>query len=232
MRCLYRRAVDEGYLTKAGNPAAKVAKPRRQPSTRRALPDARLAEINYVAATTGNDPALDTLLLRFHTETACRRGGALNVRPVDLDERQSLVKLREKGGTERWQPVSPTLMRHLLAHWDERGDGNRRSGEPLFRYRNGGPITYRRYDGLWVRLGGHLPWVATQGISAHWLRHTIITWVERTFSYAVARAFAGHSESGGDVGSTATYIKADLAEIAAAVAALTGEPHPLAPQDP
>jgi integrase/recombinase XerC len=39
--------------------------------------------------------------------------------------------------------------------------------------------------------------------------------VERTFSYAVARAFAGHSESGGDGG--ATYIKADLDEIAAAV---------------
>ena len=42
------------------------------PSTRRAVPDARLAEINHVAATTGNDPALDPLLLRLHTETACR----------------------------------------------------------------------------------------------------------------------------------------------------------------
>jgi hypothetical protein len=39
-----------------------------QPGARRALPDARLAEINHVAATTGNDPTLDTLLLRFHTE--------------------------------------------------------------------------------------------------------------------------------------------------------------------
>jgi integrase/recombinase XerC len=34
-----------------------------------------------------------------------------------------------------------------------------------------------------------------------------------------------------EVGSTATYIKADLSEVAAAVAALTGEPHPLAPTD-
>ncbi len=53
MRCLYRRAVDSGYLTAAENPAARVAKPRRPASTRRALPDARLAEINQVAATTG-----------------------------------------------------------------------------------------------------------------------------------------------------------------------------------
>ena len=221
--------MDEGYLTMDENPEAKVKKPRRQPSTRRALPDTRLAEINQVAASTGNDPALDALLLRFHTETACRRGGALNVRPVDLDPHQCLVKLREKGGTERWQPVSPTLMRHLLAHWDERGDGNRRSSGPLFRYRSGEPITYRRYDGLWVRLGKHLPWVATQGISAHWLRQTILTWVERTFSYGVAREYAGHSEPKGDVGSTITYVKADITEVAAALVALTGEPHPLAP---
>jgi hypothetical protein len=33
MRCLYRRAVDNGYLTEADNPAAKVAKPRRQEAT-------------------------------------------------------------------------------------------------------------------------------------------------------------------------------------------------------
>ena len=55
----------------------EAAKPRRLPSTRRAVPDSRLAEINQIAATTGKDPALDALLPRLHTETACRRGGAL-----------------------------------------------------------------------------------------------------------------------------------------------------------
>jgi len=69
LRCLYRRAVDDGLITEAGNPARKVAKPRRLPTTRRALPDARLAEVNEVAAATGDDPELDTLLLRLHTET-------------------------------------------------------------------------------------------------------------------------------------------------------------------
>jgi hypothetical protein len=42
MRCLYRRAVADGFLSDAENPAAKVTKPRRQPNTRRAMPDARL----------------------------------------------------------------------------------------------------------------------------------------------------------------------------------------------
>jgi integrase/recombinase XerC len=85
LRCLYQRAVEDGLIAEADNPARKVAKPRRLPSTRRAVPDTRLAEINQAAATTGDDPELDTLLLRLHTETACRRGGALALRLADLD---------------------------------------------------------------------------------------------------------------------------------------------------
>jgi hypothetical protein len=82
--------VDDGLIAEADNPARKVAKPRRLPITRRALPDTRLAEINETAATTSDVPELDTLILR--------------------------------------------------------------------------PITHRRYDHLWGRIGRHLPWVATQGI--------------------------------------------------------------------
>jgi hypothetical protein len=56
-----------------------------------------------------------------------------------------------------------------------------------------------------------------------------LTWVERNFGYAVARAYAGHNDRAGDAGTTTTYVRADLDEIAAALTALTGEPHPLAP---
>lgn len=82
LRCIYRHAENDGHIKSADNPALKVAKPRRLPSTRRAVPDTRLGEINHIAATTGNDPALDTLLLRLHTETACRRGGAFGGLPL------------------------------------------------------------------------------------------------------------------------------------------------------
>jgi integrase len=98
----------------------------------------------------------------------------------------------------------------------------------LLRYRDGRAITYRRYDHLWTRIGRQLPWVATQQISTHWLRHTTLTWVERNFGYAVARAYAGHTDSGNEPGATATYVRASLAEVAAALAALTSEIHPLA----
>ncbi|GAB3333997.1 hypothetical protein RMN56_30165 [Micromonospora halotolerans] len=56
------------------------------------------------------------LLLRLQTETACRRRGALALRPIDLDPDLCLILLGEKGETVRWQPVSPTLMRYLLRH--------------------------------------------------------------------------------------------------------------------
>jgi site-specific recombinase XerD len=224
LRCLYKRAEDDGLIAEANNPARKVVKPRRLPSTRRAVPDTRLAEINQVAAGTGNDPELDTLLLRLHTETACRRGGALALRPDDLDISQCLVRLREKGETVRWQPVSPTLMGRLIDHSRER---HAPPGGRLLRYASGQPITYRRYDHLWDRLGRHLPWVRTQQVSTHWIRHTTLTWVERNFGYAVACAYAGHTDSG-DAGATSTYVRATVSEVAAALAALTGEPHPLA----
>ncbi|SCF02805.1 Site-specific recombinase XerD [Micromonospora coriariae] len=226
LRCLYRQAVADGYLDAADNPALKVDKPRRLPSTRRAIGDARLAEINEVAASTGDDPGLDSLLIRLHTETACRRAGALALRPRDLDTDQCLIFLREKGGTARWQPVSPTLMRHLLAHHAERADGDRNGS--LLRYRDGRPLTYRRYDHLWARIGQHLRWVHTQQISTHWLRHTTLTWVERTHGHAVARAYAGHTDGGSGSGSTATYVRATLHEVAVALAGLTSEDHPLA----
>jgi integrase/recombinase XerC len=71
LRCLYKHAVADGILTEGENPAARVPKPRRLRSTRTALPDRCLEEILSTAATTGNDPALDALLLRLHTETAC-----------------------------------------------------------------------------------------------------------------------------------------------------------------
>jgi hypothetical protein len=199
----------------------------------------------------------------------------------------------------------------------------------LLRYASGQPISSRRYDHLWVRIGRQLPWVRTQQISMHWIRHTTLTWVQgrgvasdatfRTrreddgagdpagalsppltastqetadqgwpariqldqmqrrgiqfrcvrcqhvassstlrqqrrgqmrhlavgraevfsmvgnplptscnFGYAIARAYAGHTDGGSEAGATATYVRASLSEVAAALAALTGEPHPLA----
>jgi integrase len=151
-------------------------------------------------------------------ERECRSGGCLESLALlldDLDPDQCLVRLTEKGGTSRWQPISPTLATCLVDH------AAALPTDPLLRYRDGRPLTSRRYDHLWRRLGAQLPWVAAQGVSTHWLRHTTLTWIERHFGYGIARAYAGHTD-------TTTYIKATMQEVATALAAMTGQPHPLA----
>ncbi|MEV4237053.1 tyrosine-type recombinase/integrase [Nocardia sp. NPDC049737] len=225
LRCLYRYATRDGYISPATDPSTDMDMPTRLPSTRRALSTRQLAQINHVAATTGDDPELDTLMLRLHLETACRTGSALNLRKEDLDPEQCLIRLFGKGGTLHWQPVSPTLMTRMIEHGERSPD----PGQRLLRYRHGRPITRRRYDHLWDRIGRHLPWVATQQITTHWLRHTTLTWVERNFGYAIARAYAAHATPSGHDGTTLTYVRASIEEVASALAALTGEPHPLAP---
>ncbi|MEU5724968.1 hypothetical protein [Micromonospora sp. NPDC047738] len=50
--------------------------------------------------------------------------------------------------------------------------------------------------------------------------------MERHFGCGVARAYAGHADRRGPA--TTTYIRAGMHSVAAALAAMTGQPHPLA----
>lgn len=143
-RAFYTRAIADGYLSAVDSPAHRVRKPRRLPNTRRALTPKELEEINRAARSGGNDIVLDARLLRLHTETACRRGGALALRLIDLDPDHALIRLTEKGGTQRWQPITPMLAARLLEHAHARGAVA--PTDKLLRYRNGQPASYRRYE--------------------------------------------------------------------------------------
>jgi hypothetical protein len=80
-RAVYNRAIADGPLDAAASSTHRVVKPGRLPSTRRVLTPDELTEINLDARTSGNDVILDAILLRLHTETACRRGCALALPP-------------------------------------------------------------------------------------------------------------------------------------------------------
>ena len=150
MRAAFRLAEAAGWIGHKQNPAAQVKLPRRLPSTRRGLTSREVAEVNEVVAAGGRDPALDCILVRLHLETACRRGGALGLRLGDLDRRWCRVRLREKGGTVRWQPITPTLVAALSTHARERGA--RLPGDALLRRADHSPLTGRHYDALWARV--------------------------------------------------------------------------------
>jgi integrase/recombinase XerC len=53
LRCLYNHAVDDGLIAEKDNPARKVDKPHRLPSTRRALDDDHLGQLSQQPALAG-----------------------------------------------------------------------------------------------------------------------------------------------------------------------------------
>ena len=124
--------------------------------------------------------------------------------------------------TEREQPVSPSLIPQLEAH--ARGRGAVTGDDSVFRTVRRRPVTRRHYDTLFKHVQAALPWTKRAPVTAHVLRHTAGTAVERIAGYSVAEAFLGHAPST----VTGVYAKGRLDEVAAAVATFTGEPHPLA----
>lgn len=225
MRAVFTRALKAGLVT--SNPALLVDKPRRLPNRRRALNASELDQLWEAVVATTRDPELDLLLLRFHLESGARRMGAINLRVRDIDESRQTIWLREKFGAEREQPVSRSLLDAIARIAGDRGAV--RSDDYALRIlcRSGdrtAPVSDRTYDRIFTRAQAHVSWAQRTPLTAHVLRHTAITAVERIAGFAVARRFAGHEP--GSV--TGTYTKADIGEVAAAVASLTGEPHPLA----
>src|SRR5579863_1680649 len=111
LRCMYKHAEEDGLISRDENPARKVEKPRRLPSTRRAVADKRLAEINHTAATTGDDPELYTLMLRLHTEK--QAAGAARWRCARRTSTPSSAssccarKARPSGGSQSRPPSWP-----------------------------------------------------------------------------------------------------------------------------
>lgn len=234
-RHLFSRAVDDDLIDR--NPAERIRKPARDDSVRRSITDPELAELFAVIASGGDDPNLDLLLAWTHLEAMCRREGALGLTGASLRPVDQVIVLVEKGAKPRRQPVSAELIAALAAHAAERGgptaDRNSSAydpGSPLLYYRAGPdgrprPLSSRRYDTLHRRVQRALPWAGEIRWSVHALRYTGGVAIERIAGTQVARLALGH----GRRTVTDTYIQANEARLAAAVAAWTGAPHPLDP---
>lgn len=228
LRWLFSRAVKDKHRT--DNPALGLKKPARARTPRRGLTTEQLTELIEATSTGGNDPALDTLLVRFMLESGARRSGMISLRLRDLDPEACTVLLREKNDPDGTpQPVSPAMVNALSQF--ARSRGSKRPDDPVFRYRPkvgtdvGAPLTARRFNTLADRWQNTLPWAARLGVSPHTLRHTAIGLVEHLAGYAVAREFARHRDQR-EV--TTTYLGRDISDVAFAVQQLTGQPHPLA----
>ena len=212
-RFVFLCAVKDGHIR--DSPAVGLSRPRRRRSPRRALSADELQSIFNAILATSRDPELDLLILAFAREAACRREGILNLRVGDLHPPPSVV-LYEKFDEQREIPVSTALLRALRAHAATRSLEH----DHIFHYEDGSPLTDRRFDTIFAKVGRALPWAKSLGVSLHWIRYSTLTDIRMTSGERVAAAYAGHGDGSGGI--TALYTRASFAELQAAHALLFG----------
>ena len=199
LRTMFKLAVKHGI--RSDNPAMELKKPKRtSKEPREAIDRHEVVELVNVTRRDSNDPDLDLLIMRFVSETGCRRQGVLKLTVNDIDVSANKGRLNEKGGTVRWQNVTAELIVELFAHINSRPTEDGVDG--VFRQQLRGkqqfhqPITRKRVEKLTGFWQDGLMWAKQRGVSLHWLRHTAITNIDRIAGFAVAEAFAGHEPQG------------------------------------
>ncbi|MBF6221754.1 site-specific integrase [Nocardia abscessus] len=226
LRFLYHAAVNEGLIEPEANTAAEVVKATQPSRPARVLSVEQIGDLGRVASTTGDDTELDALILRLHIETACRRNAVLALRIEDLDRDDCLARLHEHDGAIRWQPISPTLMNHLLSHI--RCRGGRNTTDHVLRYQRGTPVDIARYQYLVRRFRCELAWADALQVNMDWIHHTTQAFVEKQFGHRTADLFKHGPAHIDNHEHHDHYDPRRLASVAEVLVALTGEPHPLA----
>ena len=211
-RAAYVRAIRAGVVRR--NPVDEVRMPSRPATRRTALGTEQLAQVRLALLARSRDPALDDLVFQLLRETACRRGGAIGLSRNDLGQATRTVRLIEKYDKQRWLPVSAHLMHRLVAHADAR---EHPGCTRVLHRRDGGHLNGKWFENFARRIQ-ELPWAGEVGVSAHWLRHTTLTDIERVAGVRVAAAYAGHAE--GSLGVTGMYTKPSPEELRSAHARL------------
>lgn len=220
----YSVAVENGEIDK--NPVTPLFNAKKGfVSFRYALSPTEVDELMQVAQNGGDDPVLDHLILWTLLETACRAGGLMKLQIRDINADLQLLTLNEKGSTKRYQPVTKELVQALLDLAKSRGAT--KPADSVFRFQHTSrsaclPINHRRLDTMWARIYKQLRWAEEKCVTAHTLRHTTLTYVDRAVSPTVARLFAGHGLNT----TTDYYTKVTVPEVCRAHEIIFARKHP------
>ncbi len=223
LRKLFTIAMNDGNCLT--NPAEAVKMPKKTKSKRKGFAAERVQELLTVAQSGGDDPELDVMTVQFHLITGARQEGALNLRRRHIDLSAGTVVLDEKNNKVIKQPAPDWFLQALLDFATSRcatgpDDKVFRKREPRGQFSEMGR---RRYNTLFERLQASLKWADQDQITAHSVRHSAGTYVERTAGRAVAQLFLRHA----DETTTDNYVTATEEEVARAVISIWGGSHPL-----
>jgi integrase/recombinase XerD len=203
VRGLFRFAGGEGLVGE--DPTREVSGPRKV----RRLPGAlSVPEVErLLEAPRGDEPIAlrDRALLELAYATGVRVSEACGLDLSDLDVEPGMLRVRGKGGVERWIPVG-RIARRALAAWIRRGrPGLARVEEnALFLNARGGRLGRH---GFWRVLREHVRAAGIRRpVSPHTLRHSFATHLlEGGADLRVVQELLGHA----DLSTTQVYTKVD-----------------------
>lgn len=198
------------FLARRGEVGVNPANGVRSPKVRRKLP--QVLDVDQVSALVeieGDDPEAirDRALLELLYSSALRVSELTNVRWRDLDRDEGMLRVVSgKGGKTRIVPVGSRALSALDALRDQE---NPHPDDPLWRGRNGQPITTgavrarikrrAREQGVWQRVYPHL------------LRHSCASHLlESSGDLRAVQELLGHA----DIGTTQIYTHLDFQHLA------------------
>ena len=221
-----------GWLDAMGYADAAMAKALRLPgkprsSHRRGYTHAEAAVVRQLCRV-GSDSLLDTLVVMLAERALLRTGEILLLRLCDLDFANGTIEVWGKGCVPRTIPMTPGLRAFLLRYVEDRRPTHvspeswLASEERLMRHAPapdkpaGTPVGRKAIEYLWARFKDLAPELLGDGrLVLHSFRKTAGTWLNRTYSPAVAKEALGHDRSA----PTDYYIEVPIEELRAALAA-------------
>jgi site-specific recombinase XerD len=206
--------------TRADNPAAAIAGPRRPRTVPRTLSPAEAERLVEAASGTSPRAMRDRALVELLYASGLRVGELVSLDWRDLDLQARVLRVVGKGGKERMVPFgtpAAAALRAWLAAWEDVRTGPRRrtaraapvaaddrDGMPVFLNARGGRLTDRSVRRILDRCVEHAA-LAT-GVHPHTLRHSFATHlVENGADLRVVQELLGHAS----VTTTAIYTHLD-----------------------
>lgn len=238
--------VARGFAHGVGDPIHGLEKFSKPVNNRRGLSEFELSQIWY-AASLSADAELALMVLDIFRETAARVSAVIGLNLEDINWAEGQVTFRTKNRKVHKTVISIDLMQRMRERavrmgWNETippgyaPESFAAVGTPAFMRADGTRITGKWMETLFEKIDEVVWNLQEEKVTAHWIRHTTITQVDRIAGEESAGRWAGHKNAkiSSAAENTRYYIKWTMEERVALFNWMfpdtpTGAWHPLRP---